>query len=209
MRPVSLWKPAFVVTNLEGHYIELKIDQYYLSGHKEYHVRHHLHQNLIYGYDNHLHTFLTLGYSNSGKIKKHTIQYMEMKRDLKRYPDIQIRKRCEDFRGRQNIYANELNVDEIAGLQVLRVILPDGSGRRLPTLNLSKNIKLKELELKNIMPAKLDLRKNTKLKSVKVKVKSSWIRKTFRKNKWGCAIVKSGKFIKKIKAGKKKIYTII
>lgn len=45
------------------------------------------------------------------------------------------------------------------------------------------------------------------LKSVKAKVKSSWIRKTFRKNKWGCAIVKSGKFIKKIKAGKKKIYT--
>ena len=132
-----------------------------------------------------------------------------MKRDLKRYPDIQIRKRCEDFRGRQNIYANELNVDEIAGLQVLRVILPDGSGRRLSALNLYKNVKLKALELKNIMPAKLDLRKNTKLKSVKVKVKSSWIRKTFRKNKWGCAIVKSGKFIKKIKAGKKKIYTII
>ncbi len=182
----------------------------------------------------------------------------------------------------ENIYANELNVDEIAGLQVLRMILPDGSGRRLPTLNLSKNIKLKELELKNIMPAKLDLKKNTKLKTVKVysgkcktgqgygrdleekhgyvyylpeknmkckitfakknniqtlyyftadktidisrlskledfqtlksikaKVKLSWIRKTFRKNKWGCAIVKSGKFIKKIKAGKKKIYTII
>ena len=109
----------------------------------------------------------------------------------------------------ENIYANELNVDEIAGLQVLRVILPDGSGRRLSALNLYKNVKLKALELKNIMPAKLDLRKNTKLKSVKVKVKSSWIRKTFRKNKWGCAIVKSGKFIKKIKAGKKKIYTII
>ena len=68
----------------------------------------------------------------------------------------------------ENIYANELDVDEIAGLQVLRVILPDESGRRLPALNLSKNVKLKELELKNIMPAKLDLRKNTKLQSVKV-----------------------------------------
>ena len=182
----------------------------------------------------------------------------------------------------ENIYANELDVDEIAGLQVLRVILPDESGRRLPALNLSKNVKLKELELKNIMPAKLDLRKNTKLqsvkvysgksktgqgygrnlegkdtyvyylpeknmkckitfapknniqalyyftadktidisrlskledfqtlKSVKVKVKSSWIRKTFKKKKWGCAVVKSGKFIKKIKAGKKKKYTMI
>ncbi len=182
----------------------------------------------------------------------------------------------------ENIYANELDVDEIAGLQVLRVILPDESGRRLPALNLSKNVKLKELELANIMPVKLDLRKNAKLetvkvysgksktgqgygrnleekpgyvyylpeknmkckitfakknniqtlyyftadktidisrlskledfqtlKSVKAKVKSSWIRKTFKKKKWGCAVVKSGKFIKKIKAGKKKKYTTI
>ncbi len=182
----------------------------------------------------------------------------------------------------ENIYANELDVDEIAGLQVLRVILPDESGRRLPALNLSKNVKLKELELANIMPVKLDLRKNAKLetvkvysgksktgqgygrnleekpgyvyylpeknmkckitfakknniqtlyyftadktidisrlskledfqtlKSIKAKVKSSWIRKTFKKKNWGCAVVKSGKFIKKIKAGKKKKYTTI
>lgn len=182
----------------------------------------------------------------------------------------------------ENIYANELDVDEIAGLQVLRVILPDESGRRLPALNLSKNVKLKELELANIMPAKLDLRKNVKLetvkvysgkcksgqdygrnlkwkdyykyylpeknmkckitfapknniqtlyyftadktidisrlskledfqtlKSVKAKVKSSWVRKTFKKKNWGCAVVKSGKFMKKIKAGKKKKYTAI
>lgn len=182
----------------------------------------------------------------------------------------------------ENIYVNELDVEEIAGLQVLRVILPEGSGRRLPALNLSKNIKLKELELENIMPAKLDLRKNTKLqtvkvysgkcktgqsygrdleeehgyvyylpeknmkckiafakkndlrtlyyftadraiditklskledfqtlKSVKTKVKSSWARKTFKKKKWGCAVVKNGKFIKKIKAEKKKKVTII
>ena len=47
------------------------------------------------------------------------------------------------------------------------------------------------------------------LKSVKAKVKSSWIRKTFKKKKWGCAVVKSGKFINKIKAGKKKKYTTI
>lgn len=39
----------------------------------------------------------------------------------------------------ENIYVNELDVDEISGLQVLRVILPEGSGRRLPALNLSKN----------------------------------------------------------------------
>ena len=182
----------------------------------------------------------------------------------------------------ENIYVNELDVDEISGLQVLRVILPEGSGRRLPALNLSKNIKLKELELKNIMSDKLDLRKNTKLKSVKVysgkckfgqdygrnlkwtdyyeyylpeknmkckitfakknniqtlyyftadkaidisrlskledfqtlksvkaKVKSSWIRKTFTKRKWGCSIVKNGKFLTKVKARKKKKCTMI
>lgn len=47
------------------------------------------------------------------------------------------------------------------------------------------------------------------LKTTKVKVKSSWIRKTFTKKKWGCALVKSGKFLRKVKAAKKKKYTIL
>lgn len=191
----------------------------------------------------------------------------------------------------KNVAADVMDVSGIKDLQVLRVILPDGSSRRLPALDLSKNTKLKELELGNIVPGKLDLSKNRKLESVKVysgerktgqkyggvlrvddydeeyidyewfhyyipeqnqkckitfakknqiktfhyftgdkkidltslskledfqtlkttkaKVKSSWIRRTFTKKKWGCAVVKSGKFVKKMKAEKKKKYTMI
>ncbi len=68
----------------------------------------------------------------------------------------------------ENIIADTLDVEKIPGLQVLRVILPDESNRRLPELNLSKNKKLKELELGNILPDELDFRKNPRLKSVKV-----------------------------------------
>lgn len=165
----------------------------------------------------------------------------------------------------ENIDADTLNVKDIPELQILRVILPEGSNRRLPALNLSKNTKLKELELENIMPDRLDLRQNRKigsvkvysdkynhlpekkqkckitfakknevkifhyftadktidltrlnkledlqvLKTAKVKVKSSWIRKTFTKKKWGCAVKKGGKIITKIKADKKKKYTML
>lgn len=165
----------------------------------------------------------------------------------------------------ENVNADTLNVKDIPELQILRVILPNGSNRRLPALNLSKNTKLKELELENIMPDRLDLRQNRKtesvkvysdrynhlpekkqkckitfakknevktfhyftadktidltrlnkledlqvLKTAKVKVKSSWIRKTFTKKKWGCAVKKGGKIITKIKADKKKKYTML
>lgn len=169
----------------------------------------------------------------------------------------------------ENIDADTLDVKKIPELQVLRVIFPEGSNRRLTALDLSKNTKLKELELDGIMPGKLDLRQNRKLESLKVysdkynrergypskqdqkckitfakknqlrtfwyftadkgidltrlnkleelqtpkatriKVKSGWIRKTFTKKKWGCAVTKGGKFVKKIKAEKKKKYTMI
>lgn len=187
----------------------------------------------------------------------------------------------------KNITADTLNVDEIPNLQVVRILLPEGSNRRFTALNFSKNAKLKEIELANIMPAKLDLRKNPKINSVKVysgkckngqdygmgidedaeprngryryylpekgqkckvifpkkncvktlyyftsdknidltrltkledfqtlkstkaKVKSDWIRKTFTRKNWGCAVVKSGKFIKKIKAEKRKKVTML
>ena len=134
---------------------------------------------------------------------------------------------------------------------------------------LSKNKKLKDLEQGNIVPPTLNLKNNTKLKSVKVytgksirkekarytyyqlkknmsckiqfpkknnistlyylvdntsldirnltnleniqtlkkvkmKAKSSWIRKTFNKNNWGCIVSKDGVYQKKIKASKKK-----
>lgn len=172
----------------------------------------------------------------------------------------------------ENIAADTMNGGEIRELQILRIVMPEGSNRRLPTLNLSKNTKLKELELVNAIPGKLDLRQNRKLesvkvysgkiksgqdykyylpgknqkckisfakknrihtfyyftsdkiidltrlkkledfqtlKSIKVKVKSSWIRNTYTKKKWGCSFVKSGKSVKKIKAAKKKKYTTI
>lgn len=184
----------------------------------------------------------------------------------------------------KNIISDTIKLEDVPNLSVLRVIQPDGSNKRFTSLNLSNNKKLKELELGNIVPARLDLRKHQKLtsvkvycgtykygqqcggnldedansyyryylpeknqkckilfarknkirtlhyftgnktiditrlskledfetlKSVKVKVKSSWIRKTFTKKKWGCAIIKSGKFLQKIKAAKKKKYTVI
>ncbi len=194
----------------------------------------------------------------------------------------------------ENIDVHTLDVKEIPELQVLRVIFPEGSNRRLTALDLSKNKKLKELEFGHILPGRLDLRGNPKLKTLKLytgqgkvgqkyggvvyrhsdafetgyyqsysryeyylpekdqnckvvfpkknqiqklyyftrdkkidismltklndfqtlkttkaKVKSGWIRKTFTKKKWGCAVTKGGKFVKKIKAEKKKKYTMI
>lgn len=196
----------------------------------------------------------------------------------------------------QNIFTDQLNMEEMPDLQVLRVILPDGSNRRLSSVSLSKNKKLKELELGHILPGRLDLRSNKKLKTLKLysgegkngqrygsavyhesddyydedgyyqtyscyyyylpekgqnckvifpkknqietfhyftkdkkidismltkledfqtlkttkaKVRSSWIRRTFTKKKWGCAVVKSGKFVRKMKAAKRKKVTVI
>lgn len=195
----------------------------------------------------------------------------------------------------QNIFTDQLNMEEMPDLQVLRVILPDGSNRRLSSLRLSKNKKLKELELGHILPGRLDLRGNQKLKTLKLysgegkngqrygsvvyresddyedngyyqsysgyyyylpekgqnckvifpkknqiqtfyyftkdkkidismltkledfqtlkttkaKVRSSWIRRTFTKKKWGCAVVKSGKCVRKMKAAKRKKITVI
>ena len=195
----------------------------------------------------------------------------------------------------QNIFTNQLNMEEMPDLEVLRVILPSGSNRRLSSVSLSKNKKLKELELGHILPGRLDLRRNQKLKTLKLysgegkngqkygsavyhesddyadngyyqtyscyyyylpekgqnckvifpkknqiqtfhyftkdkkidismltkledlqtlkttkaKVRSSWIRRTFTKKKWGCAVVKSGKFVRKMKAAKRKKVTVI
>lgn len=182
----------------------------------------------------------------------------------------------------ENVSADTLNVKDIPKLQTLRVILPKERSCRLSALNLSGNTRLKELELANIVPDRLDLRQNRKIESVKVysgickigqkcgmslegdswykyylpeknqrcritfakknqvrtfyyftadkkidltrlnkledfqtlkttkaRVRSSWARRTFTKKKWGCAVVKSGKFLKKIKAEKGKKYIMI
>ena len=68
----------------------------------------------------------------------------------------------------ENVNAGTLDTKQIPNLEILRVILPDGSNSRLKALDLSKNLMLKELTLTNIMPGKLDLRKNQKLETVKV-----------------------------------------
>ncbi len=61
-----------------------------------------------------------------------------------------------------------LNLMDMPKLEVLRIILPNGTNQTMKALDLSKNKALKDLELANITPAALDLRKNTKLTSVKV-----------------------------------------
>lgn len=76
---------------LDNRYIELKIDQYYLYGREEYHMRHYLHQNLIYGFDDQLHVFMVIGYDNYGKIKKYKIRYSDLKSSMKRYPEVQVK----------------------------------------------------------------------------------------------------------------------
>ena len=65
-------------------YLELKVDQYYLSGREEYGSQHHLHQNLVYGYDDGNKTFMLIGYNNGGKLNKYRIGYKDMKKSLKR-----------------------------------------------------------------------------------------------------------------------------
>lgn len=197
----------------------------------------------------------------------------------------------------EDIFVDRLDMRGIPDLQVLRVVYTDGDSHRLSSVNLTKNSKLKELEFGHILPGRLDLRKNPRLKTLKlyagerktgekygsgvarpndvsslsgelyewkyswyeyyvpdesetcrvlfpkknqittlhyftgnksldlsmltklenfqalkatkVKVRSDWIRRTFTKEKWGCAIVKSGKFVKKVRAKKKRKFTFI
>ena len=68
----------------------------------------------------------------------------------------------------ENSDVKEIKPKKIPNLKVLNIVLPNGSGRRLPSLDLLENKKLKVLELGNILPPVLDLRNNKKLVSVKV-----------------------------------------
>ena len=72
-------------------YVEMKLDQYYLDGRDEYHYEHHLHQNLLYGFDDKQKIFLAVGYDNLGKIQRYHISYEDMKETLKRYEHIVIK----------------------------------------------------------------------------------------------------------------------
>ncbi|HBZ64408.1 MAG TPA: hypothetical protein DEO89_07425, partial [Lachnospiraceae bacterium] len=43
------------------------------------------------------------------------------------------------------------------------------------------------------------------LKTIRIKVKSSWVRETFNKKTWACVFAKNGMDQKKVKASKKKV----
>ena len=81
-------------------YIEIKLDQYYLVGRDEYHYAHHLHQNLIYGFDDKQKVFMTVGYDNSGKIQRYNVSYRDINETLKQNKNhvIKIITYCQGFR---------------------------------------------------------------------------------------------------------------
>lgn len=72
-------------------YIELKVNQYYLKGREEYNREHHLHQNLIYGYDDKEKSLYLVGYQNTGKIAKFSIRYKDLDTSLKNYAEEKVK----------------------------------------------------------------------------------------------------------------------
>lgn len=63
----------------EGKYIELRLDQYHIADRMEFHSVHHLHQNLIYGYDDTRKIICLLGYTDHGNLTKTEISYADIK----------------------------------------------------------------------------------------------------------------------------------
>ena len=72
-------------------YMEIKLDQYYLFGRDEYHYVHHLHQNLIYGFDDKQKVFMTVGYDNLGKIQRYTVSYHDINETFKQNKDVMVK----------------------------------------------------------------------------------------------------------------------
>lgn len=68
----------------ENKYIEVKLDQYNIDNRNEYMTEHHLHQNLIYGYDNTKKVFLVLGFKNNGLLAKTEISYSAIKNQFEK-----------------------------------------------------------------------------------------------------------------------------
>ncbi len=60
-------------------FIELQLDQYHVVGRNEFHYVHHLHQNLIYGYDDERKVVYLLGYTDHGNLAKTEISYADIK----------------------------------------------------------------------------------------------------------------------------------
>lgn len=72
----------------KGKYIETKLDQYYIADREEYHNFHHLHQNLIYGYDDRIKYLYIVGYTNNGKLVKTKIKYADAVKSIKQNKNI-------------------------------------------------------------------------------------------------------------------------
>ncbi len=72
----------------EGKYMETKLDQYYIEEREEYHSFHHLHQNLVYGYDDRKKILSVAGYDKSGKLVKTAIRYRDFRQSLNCNKDI-------------------------------------------------------------------------------------------------------------------------
>lgn len=62
-----------------GKYIELRLDQYHIPDRGEYHSVHHLHQNLIYGYDDARKMVYLLGFTDHGRLSRTEISYADLK----------------------------------------------------------------------------------------------------------------------------------
>ncbi len=63
----------------EGEYIEVCLDQYHVANRAEFHMIHHLHQNLIFGYDDVKKIFCLLGYTDHGNLTTTEISYQDIK----------------------------------------------------------------------------------------------------------------------------------
>lgn len=64
-------------------YVELKVDQYYISERDEYHAFHHWHQCLVFGYDDHVKALSLVGYNRNGKLICTKIRYSDFLHSIK------------------------------------------------------------------------------------------------------------------------------
>lgn len=61
----------------QSRYVETWINQYFVYGRKEYHKKHHFHQNLIYGFSDETQELYILGYTNNGLMAVDRITYQD------------------------------------------------------------------------------------------------------------------------------------
>lgn len=61
----------------QGNYINIHLDEYYLSAKDGYHLKHYVHENLIYGYNDKKKVFYAYGFTRRQKMKVFQIPYKE------------------------------------------------------------------------------------------------------------------------------------